>query len=165
MATGTILLPVMAFIVDETDPPFIGFSAGDSVPYLAFDSATPNESATISFRLPSDYASAPLLKIQWSNDGTDTGNVRWEVAIAAVTPNTDADDMTTARTFDTSNTVVDAGVDTRRVQEVEMALTNFDGAVAGDNITLRFSRDAADALDTMDTNGLVFALALEYTTA
>lgn len=163
MATGSILLPVAAATPDPTDPPGSLWTA-DNVRYLAFDAATP-EIILYSFRLPTDFESAPLLQIQWSHSVSSTGNVRWGCQISKVTPNSDTDDMTSTRTFDTENTAADAGVATRRLQEVEMTLSNFDSAVAKDNITLKFYRDADDAADTLNSeDAYLWALSLEYTT-
>jgi hypothetical protein len=150
---------------DETNPPGLAFSTTDGVPYLAFDAGATNEEVYWTFRLPTDYASGPLLQIQWSNAASDTGNCRWGCQVHAITPNSDTDDATAARTFGTENTATDAGVATRRVQEVQMTLTNFDGADAEDLLVLKFYRDSSDAGDTMNTDdAYLWAVSFEYTT-
>lgn len=164
MATGTVILPVTSAVGDPSNPPALKYTATDNVPYLIFDNATP-EIVYWTFRLPENYSSAPKLKIQWSNAASDTGNCCWGCQVTAVTPNSDADDMTATRTFDNINNQADAGVATRRLQEVEMTLTNFDGAVAGDWVTLKFQRDADDASDTMNTDeAYLWAVSFEYAT-
>ena len=162
---ATVILPILAAVPDPTNPPGLAFTATDNIPYLAFDPAT-RELVYWSFRLPTDYSSGAKLQIQWSNAASDTGNCRWECQVTKVTPNSDTDDMTGTRSFHTENTASDAGVATRRLQEVEMTLSNFDSAVANDWVTFKFYRDAADALDTMDTDdAYLWAVSFEYTAA
>lgn len=168
MALGTIILPILAAVPDPTNPPALGFSTTDNVPYLIFDE-TSDEICYWSLRLPENYATpgtTPKVQIQWSNAASDTGNVYWGCEVSAVTPNSDTQNMTSARSYGTINNVADAGVATARLQEVELALTTANGAVAGDQVVLKFRRDASDALDTMNTDeAYLWAVSLEYTTS
>lgn len=165
MAVGTIILPILAAVGDPTLPPGLAFSTTDSVPYLTFDGTAAIEKCRWAFRLPVNYASAPVLRVQWSNSTTSTSNVVWQCQVAKVTPNSDTDDGIAVRTFSTTNkSAADAGVGTRRIQEILITLTNFDSAIAGDNVTLKFFRDYTDASDTMTEDAYLYAVNFEYTT-
>jgi len=165
MATTEILLPVLGASLDATDPPGRGWTTTDGTPYLAFNGTTsaPDEICYWSFRLPTllDNATAPTLTIQWSNSTTNTNNVVWQCQVSKVAPSSDTDDMTAARTYDTTNkAAADAGVGTRQLQEVVITLTNFDSADAGDKVYLKFFRDPDDAGDTMGEDAYIYSEAV-----
>ena len=161
MATGTIILPILGAVPDATNPPALAFGTTTSQPYLVFDSAT-DEIVYWTFRLPTNYASAPVLKVQWSNSTTATGNAVWSCAVEKVTPNSDTDDMTGAKTFGTQNDATDAGVGTRELQEASITLTNFQSAAAGDWMIFKLFMDAS--ADTIAQDCHVYAVSFEYTT-
>lgn len=161
MATGTIILPILAAVPDATNPPALAFGATTGHPYLVFDSAT-DETARWTFRLPENFASSPVLKVQWSNSTTATGNAVWSCAVEKITPNSDTDDMTGAKTMGTQNDATDAGVGTRQLQETSITLTNFQSATAGDYLILSLFMDAS--ADTIAEDCYLWAVSFEYTT-
>jgi len=163
MATGIFELPVGVWKPDPTLTPQLLFTTQND-PYLAFDD-TIIEKVYVSLRVPSNRASADVLKIQWSNSVSSTANIVWQAQIWKVTPNSDTDDAIGSATFATTNlSAADAGVGTRQLQEIEISLANFDSAVAGDRILIKLFRDGADAGDTMTEDGYFYGATYEYST-
>lgn len=168
MATGTIILPVLAFTPDATNPPGLGWTSTLNMPYLAFDGGSTDEVCTIQFRMPVDYASAPVLNVQWfGTSGTTSGNVVWGCQLLAITGNTDAGAVD-SETYATANTQQDAHLGTTgdRLHDVAITISNTDSVVADDFVLLKFFRDASDTVnDTYAADANVLALSMEYTTS
>lgn len=173
MATSTILLPVVAAVLPDGSasnaapaPQRVKSSATAPAPYymqLAFDPTT-REQVTWSFRMPADYASSPVLKIQCKTAAT-SGNTIFEARIAAITPG-DAQSVD-AKAFGSANTSSATAVPgtARHLFEISIALSNADSLAAGDLVALYLARDAANGSDTVNSNDIeVVAVSLEYTT-
>jgi hypothetical protein len=162
MATGTVILPVNSAQLDDTNPPGVEYINGAKT--LLFDDTTP-QVIYFDFRLPENYASAPVLKWQYGMDTATSGLVDLECQAMAVTPG-DALDMTT-ESYDTANSQNDTVPGTAEyLDEISNALTNFDSAVAGDYVRLKISRDADDGTNDTATGDMRFwGAALEYTTS
>ncbi len=165
MATGTVVFPLLGGIQDDTAPPGIGY-AGDRA-YLTFDSGT-DELITWTFRMPADYASAPVAKVIWSGSSSTTTShsAVWSVEVMAMTPDTDSVAIDTD-SFDTANTVTDdiLGTTAKRPQLASITLTNADSVAAGDYVAVRLSRDADNVSDDLSEDAWLWAFALEYTTS
>ena len=164
MATGTINLPILGFLGDATNPP--GLTIGTDRPKLLFDDTT-DESCVIAFRMPVNYASAPVLKIQFSmaSDHDDSHKVEFEGSIYAITP-TDVQDVD-GDSYDTvnrGNSTIHDGLGS--MNEVSITMTNADGLAAGDYVGLKVSRDSDGTGGNDDATGdcEVWATSLEYTT-
>ena len=71
MTIGTVILPIPPSGIDPTNPPGLRFE--DHRWELLFDDST-DELCFWTFRLPENYASAPLLKIQYKATAAITGN-------------------------------------------------------------------------------------------
>lgn len=166
MATGTIILPLLAAVPDPTNPPGVAFTTTANRPRLVFDSNT-DEKVVWTFRLPANFASGLTARIIWSGTTsvTTSDTVRWAVEVMKLTPDTDSVDSDVA-SFDTANVVNDdiLGTQARRPQLASVTLTNADGAVAGDYVAIRLSRDADDAADDLAEDAYLWAFSLEYTT-
>lgn len=166
MATGTILLPLLAGVPDPTNPPAVNFTAANR-PYLAFDSGT-DELVLWTFRMPQDFASGLTAKIIWSGAAstTATDTARWAVEVMALTPETDSV-AADSDSFDTSNEADDdiLGTTAKRPQEVSITLSNDDSVAAGDYVAVRLSRNADHANDDLGEDAWVWGVALEYTTS
>lgn len=132
---------------------------------LLFDAST-DEMCYWTFRMPPDYSSAPLLKIQFKMASATSGSVRWEGRIAATTPGdaTDVDAKALATTNSTGDTVAGTA---GHMKESSITLTNADSLAAGDLVTVMLRRDADGTTGTDDATGdaEVTAVALAYTTA
>jgi hypothetical protein len=130
---------------------------------LAFDAST-EEWVTFAFRMPDDYASAPVAKVQFKMTSATSGAVVWGVQIAAVTPG-DAVVVNSAKAFATVNTATASVPGTvGYVVESSITLTNGDSVAAGDVVVLRVARVAADAGDTATGDAEMVMAGLSYTT-
>lgn len=141
-------------------------SAAAPTPYflqLAFD-ATTEEQCMWSFRMPVDYSSAPLVKVQYKMASATTGGVAFEARIAAVSDG-DATDVD-AKGFAAANVGTATVPGTAgHLDEVSITMTNADSVVAGDLVVLYLNRDPAHASDTAAGDAEVVAVSLDYTGA
>jgi hypothetical protein len=173
MATGSILLSIGAAVQPDGSAsntfPAIGrvkSSASAPTPYFlqaAFDAST-EEQIMWSFRMPADYASAPVMKVMYKMTSATTGGVAFEGRLAAVT-DADATDVD-AKAFGTANTGTATVPGTAGfLDEVSFALTNADSVAAGDFVVAYLNRDPANGSDTATGDCEVVAVAITYTTA
>lgn len=140
---------------------------GSSYPVsgLAYDPTT-DEAAFWSF-IADNYGSGNLtLDIQWYADTASSGTVAWEVSIAAITPNSDTQDIetdslaTVQRSSDTH-----LGTTGQRLHEHSITISNLDSIAAGDFVALRIARDADDTGgggDTMTGDAILTKVRLSY---
>lgn len=173
MATGSILLPPGAATLPDGSATNaapgmqrVKSSATAPAPYflqLAFDAAT-EEWASWSFRMPADYSSSPVCKVQYKMASATSGDVIWVAQLAAVTDG-DATDVD-AKAFAAANsaTVTVPGT-AGHLDEASITMTNADSVAAGDFVVLRVARDADAAGDTATGDAELVAVALTYTTA
>ncbi len=174
MATAHMPLPPMAFV------PLDG-SAGNEAPALdyiqssgaapaprparwAFDD-TINEHVCAVFRMPDNYASDPVFKIDWYAAAT-AGDVVWCIEVAAIS---EGDAATPENKTGDAVNAVDDTVDgvTKRLNQANLALANDDGVAAGDLVMLVFYRDPEDSsgqTDTLVGDAYFLGALLEYTT-
>jgi hypothetical protein len=128
---------------------------------LLFD-ATTSWCAWWEFRMPPDYTSSPVMKIQYSMT-SDAGahTMAFDVSVMAVTPGDAADANTDS--YDTVNNCDDAAIPTTLgyMKEISCALTNNDSLAGRDLVRLKMCRDVAT--DTATGNAEVLRAALEYT--
>ncbi|TYB50229.1 hypothetical protein FXF51_56735 [Nonomuraea sp. PA05] len=174
MATGTIILPIGAADLPDgsasnaaPDIRKVKSSASAPSPYFKhalFDAAT-KEQLMWSFRMPEDYASTPVLKVQFKMASAVTGNVVIEGRLAATTPGdaTDQDAKAFAAANTSSATAVPATT-AGKIGEISLALANADSLAAGDFVVVYFARDAANASDSAAGDMEVVSVALTYTT-
>jgi len=171
MATGSILLPIGGAIPPDGSAsnaaPAIqrvkSSSAAPSAHFLqaAFD-ATTSEMVYWSFRMPQDYASAPVLKLQYKMASATSGTFGLLVRLAAVSDG-DATDVD-AKAMGTVNTITAVTVPgtAGHLDEISGSLTNADSLAANDFAILMVARDTAN--DTATGDAEVIAVTLEYTT-
>jgi hypothetical protein len=172
MATGSILLPIgNATLPDgsasNAAPAIQRVKSSASAPsatflQAAFD-ATTSEMCYWSFRMPGDYASAPVLKVQYKMASATSGTFGLLVRLAAVTDG-DATDVD-AKAFATVNTITAVTVPGTAgyLDEISSGtLTNADSLAANDFTVLMLARDTAN--DTATGDAEVIAVTLEYTT-
>ena len=136
-----------------------------TVESLAFDAAT-DESAQ--FRLPAlNYGSGNLtLKLRWYADTASSGDVVWSARIAAITAETDTQDIET-KAWASAQSVTDSHLGTtgQRLHEASITISNLDSLAAADDLTLEISRDANNGSDTMTGDALLVGAILEYSDA
>lgn len=158
MTTGTVLLPAAGAELDATNPPGVAFVNGRRL--LLFDD-TVDEFIYYTFRMPQDYASAPVLKFQYSHVAA-ANEVIIACQVMAVTDGEDVDDDS----YDTVNTSGATTVPGTQglLDEISLALTNADSLAAGDYVALKISRDADNVGDDAVGDLEFWGAALEYTT-
>jgi hypothetical protein len=132
------------------------------VPGLFFDAAT-DEAAFWRF-IANNYGSGNLtLKVLWYADTATSGNIIWEAQIAAITPDTDTQDIETDA-LATATNVTDSHLATtgQRLHQCTITISNLDSIAADDHVVLRVARDANNASDTMTGDAVLVGLELTY---
>lgn len=129
---------------------------------LFYDAAT-DEKAYFKARARS-YGSGNLtLKIEWYADSASSGDVVFGARLAAITPNTDSQDVET-KAFATAQTVTDTHLGTtgQRLHEIDLTISNLDSIANGDEFWLEVYRDADNGSDTMTGDAAIVGLELSY---
>src|SRR3990170_1044241 len=162
------LAPQAAQFLAATFPQIVK-ALGSSYPVfgLAYD-ATTDEAAFWTFRAIR-YGSGNLtIDIEWYADTAASANVVWEAQIAAITPNTDTQDIETDG-LATLNFVQDThlGTTNQRLHRATITLSNLDSLAADDYVTLRLARDAngTHATDDMTGDAIVTMVTVSYSDA
>lgn len=163
----------MANVVLQLDPGAAQFLSsafpavqklGTNIPVvsLAYDAAT-DEAAFWGFRA-TNYASGNVtVSIDWYADTATSGDVVWEIQLAAITPNTDTQDVET-KTLATANTATDTHLGTtgQRLHRVDVTVSNLDSLTADDAVWVRIARDANNASDTLTGDALLAGATVSY---
>lgn len=131
---------------------------------LAYD-ASSDEAAFWKFRATSYGSGNITLTIIWYADTASSGNVVWEAQLAAITPDTDTQDVET-KAFASLNFVQDTHLGTtgQRVHSCTLTISNLDSLANADLCFLRIARDAngTSATDDMAGDALLLLVALAY---
>lgn len=139
-------------------------NTGTSFPPVAlkFDAATEWE-AFWRFRAVNYGSGNVTVGIDWYADTATSGDVVWAAQIAAITPDTDTQDVET-KAFATANTVTDSHLGTtgQRLHRALITVSNLDSLTAGDAVWLRIARQAASGSDTMTGFAFVTAVNVSY---
>lgn len=165
MATVYQQLPVSSAVMRTSSFPAIVQANGTNIPVrgLAFDGAA-EEACFFTFRAI-NYGSGNLtLDVYWYADSGTSGDVIFGAAIAAITPNTDTQDVETD-SLATATTVTDThlGTTAQRLHQCAITISNLDSLANNDIVQLRFYRDADAAGDTMNSiDAIVTNLVLSY---
>lgn len=161
MATGTVILPILGCRFSSSSPPGLAFT--NDRPKLLFDDTT-DEIVFWTFRMPVNYASAPVLKAFFSMAGANTDDeIVFDCLVMAVSDG-DAVDMD-ADSYDAANAATKTVPDLAgRPDEVSVTLTNEDGVAAGDFVALQVFRDADNVADDAAGDMEVWVVSLQYTT-
>lgn len=157
---SSILLPIPPTGFDATNP--AGLAYENSVPHCLFDDTT-IEGVYWTFRLPSDYSSAPVLKMVYSMASATTGTIEMDAAIWAASDGEDVD----TPSYDTANSATETVPGTAGLSsDLSMTLTNADSMAAADLVHIKLTRDATDGTNDTATGDLELrAISLEYTAA
>lgn len=129
---------------------------------LAYDAAA-DEAAFWLFRAI-NYASGNVtVGIDWYADTATSGDVVWAVQLAAITPNTDTQDVET-KALATANTATDTHLGTtgQRLHRIDVTVSNLDSLAADDDVWIRVARDADNASDTMTGDALIVGVTVSY---
>jgi hypothetical protein len=129
---------------------------------LAFDAST-KETAYFKFKA-SNYGSGNVtVTIRWYADTATTGDVIYGAQLAAISPNTDTQDVET-KALATANTVTDSHLGTvgQRVHDCSITISNLDSLAVDDEVWLALYRDAAAGGDTMTGDAIVVGIEVSY---
>lgn len=129
---------------------------------LAYDAAA-TETAYWDFPMFAYGSGNITCDLAWYADTASSGVVRWEVQLAAITPETDTQDVET-KAFATAQTVDDTHLGTtgQRLHLATVAISNLDSVAAGDEVWLKVSRLGAHANDTMTGDVILKSVRLSY---
>jgi anaerobic selenocysteine-containing dehydrogenase len=132
---------------------------------MAYDGGSTNESAYVKF-MASNYGSGNVtVDVVWyTNSAQTSGNVVWGAALAAITPDTDSQDVET-KAFATANTVQDShlGTTAQRVHRASITVSNLDSIAANDYVCLWLYRNASDTSnDTLAADANVLMVEVTY---
>lgn len=142
-----------ALVKNGTNFPVVG---------LAYDAAA-DEAGFWAFRAI-NYASGNVtVDLEWYADTASSGDVVWAVQLAAITPNTDTQDVET-KALATANTVTDTHLGTtgQRLHRATVTVSNLDSLTADDDLWIRISRDADNAADTMTGDAVLVGATVSY---
>lgn len=137
------------------------------IPVLAYDGGSTDESAFFYSRALNYGSGNITIDIDWYADTATSGDVVWGAQIAAITPNTDTQDIETDA-LATANTVTDSHLGTtgQRLHRCSITLSNLDSIASGDWFVLHIYRDASDTgTDTMTGDAYLVMLTLSYSDA
>lgn len=102
--------------------------------------------------------------VWYADTSTTLGHtVRWETALAAITPEIDTQDAET-KAFATAQTVDDAHLGTtgQRLHKATITISNLDSIADGDECWLRIGRIGANAADTLTGDAFLSSIRLSY---
>lgn len=164
MATVTQQFNPAAGIFRTTAFPQIVQANGTNIPVrgLAFDAST-DEAVFFVFRAVS-YGSGNLtVTLDWYADTASSGDVVWSAAIAAITPDTDTQDIETD-SLATANTVTDShlGTTNQRLHRASITVSNLDSLAADDYVVLQILRDADNGSDSLTGDAVLVRVTVSY---
>ncbi len=166
MATVTQIFTPFDSVPPATNYATLHIVNGTNFPvsYLDFDAST-DETVFFFFRAV-NYGSGNLtITIDWVADTASSGNVVWEAQLAAITPDTDTQDIET-KALGTLNFVQDTHLGTtgQRVHRASITLSNIDSLAANDYCCLRIARDAngTNATDDMAGDASIVMVGVAY---
>lgn len=165
MATVSLAIDPLSFRHRSTFFPGIVKADGSTYPMdgLAFDTAI-DEYAFFRQRI-AGYGSGNLtLNILWYAATATSGNVVWTASIAAITPDSDTQDVTTDG-LASEATVTDSHLGTtgKRLHVATITISSLDSLANGDMVTLRVGRPSGtNGSDTMSGDAVIAALELTY---
>jgi hypothetical protein len=131
---------------------------------LYYDAAA-DESAFWHLQALSYGAGNLTLDIEWYAASATANNVVWEAQIAAITPNTDTQDVETDA-LATLNFVQDTHLGTvgKRLHRATITISNLDSLANRDDVWIRIARDAnsTNATDDMAGDAILTKAVLSY---
>ena len=99
----------------------------------------------------------------WYAVNATTGAVSWEVALAAITPESDSQDAE-SKAFATALTVDDShlGTTSKRLHKATITISNLDSIAAGDEVWVRVARLGSHANDSLANDVALTEVRLSY---
>lgn len=129
---------------------------------LAYDAAA-DEAAFWKLEAINYGSGNVTVRIEWYADTASSGDVIWGVQLAAITPNTDTQDVET-KAFATANTATDThlGTTAQRLHQIDVTVTNLDSLANRDAVWLRIYRDGDAAGDTLTGDAILTGITVSY---
>lgn len=129
---------------------------------LAFDAST-EEAAFVRTRAINYGTGNLTLLVNWYADTASSGGVTFGASVAAITPNTDTQDVET-KAFSTETLFSDTHLGTtgQRSHDIAGTLSAIDSLAADDVFLIKLTRKPADAGDTMAGDAIVTMVDLSY---
>jgi hypothetical protein len=163
MATGTIILQPYSMLIGHAD--ITNAARPEAVTGGLLFSGTQTEEAVRIFRMPVNYSSAPVVKINGSMVTATANTIDLVVKCVAVSPG-DAQDID-AKAYDSDNSsgaiTVPGTVNYPFATDISISLANNDSVAAGDYFKLLIFRDHDSANDTATGDLLMRIASLEFT--
>lgn len=164
MATVSQVFEARAAELRTTAFPQLVRANGTNIPVAgyAFDAST-EEAVFFDFRA-ARYGSGNLtVDLDWYADTASTGAVVWGAQIAAITPNTDTQDVETdALATVATTTTTHLGTTGQRLHRTAITVSSLDSLAADDDVRLRVARVAANGSDTMAGDTILTRVAVSY---
>jgi len=137
---------------------------GTNIPVsgMAFDAAT-DEALFFYFRA-ADYTTGNVdVDLDWYADTATSGNVVWGAQLAAITPNTDTQDVETD-TLQTQATFTDGHLGTtgQRLHRCTVTITSLDSLAADDHVWVKITRVGSSGSDTMSGDAILINVQISY---
>lgn len=139
--------------VDGTNAPITG---------LAFDAST--EQTTYIRTRAINYGTGNwTVLLDWYADTATSGGVTWGISIAAISPNTDIQDVE-AKSFSTETLFSDTHLGTvgQRAHDVAGTVSALDSMAADDVVLIKLARKPSDASDTMAGFAILTMVDISY---
>lgn len=146
--------------------PYYAKQDGTTIPItgLYYDDTT-EQASFVRFRAFNFGASNTniTVSIGWYASTATSGGVAWGVSLAAITPNTDTQDVQTkALATETIITDTHLGTTGRRAHDVSGSISALDSLAADDWVFLKIARKPADAADTLSGYAILTMVDLSY---
>lgn len=162
---GTVVIqldPGAAQFLSSSFPALVKNGTSFPAVGLAFDAAA-DEAAFWHLRATNYGSGNATVKLLWYADTASSGDVIWGVQLAAITANSDTQDVET-KSLATTNTATDTHLGTtgQRLHEIDVTVSNLDSLASGDEVWLRIYRDADAAGDTMTGDAILVGAVVSY---
>jgi hypothetical protein len=137
---------------------------GTTIPIsgYAFDAAT-EEAIFFDFNAVSYGSGNVTVLCRWYADTASSGDCIWGAALAALTPNTDTQDVETdGLGTAATTTTTHLGTTGQREHQTSITISSLDSLAANDTVRLRVYRDADAAGDTMAGDAILTRVIVTY---
>ena len=167
MATVTQILEHNSFFLRASAGAAFYQADGTAIPVAgwAFDASADEE---VWARLKAQgYGSGNVtVTVWWYAANATSGDVVWGAALAAITPDTDSQDIE-GDSLATENTATDShlGTTSKRLQSVAITVSNLDSLASGDDVALRVRRVGSSGSDTMSNDAILTRVEVSYSDA
>lgn len=129
---------------------------------MAFDAAT-DEALFFEFRAIGYTSGNVSVELDWYADTASSGNVVWGAAMAAITPDSDSQDVETDG-LDTQATTTDSHLGTtgQRLHRCTVTITALDSLAADDLVVVKVSRVGSNGSDTLSGDVVLRHVMVSY---